>query len=124
MNNIQSSSLNYSNSRNQRAIHGIYGMATVGLGGMAYLDVTARNGWSSTLPASNRSYFYPSVSLSLLIDQMIDLGRNVDMLKLRGGVAQVGNDTNPYRLLRSEEHTSELQSRGHLVCRLLLEKKN
>src|SRR5439155_10832095 len=26
-------------------------------------------------------------------------------------------------LLRSEEHTSELQSRGHLVCRLLLEKK-
>src|SRR5439155_2267551 len=28
------------------------------------------------------------------------------------------------RLLRSEEHTSELQSRGHLVCRLLLEKKN
>src|SRR5690625_5581964 len=25
---------------------------------------------------------------------------------------------------RSEEHTSELQSRGHLVCRLLLEKKN
>src|SRR5439155_22985399 len=27
------------------------------------------------------------------------------------------------RRLRSEEHTSELQSRGHLVCRLLLEKK-
>src|SRR5690625_5910106 len=29
-----------------------------------------------------------------------------------------------YSLTRSEEHTSELQSRGHLVCRLLLEKKN
>src|SRR5690625_6938417 len=28
------------------------------------------------------------------------------------------------KFLRSEEHTSELQSRGHLVCRLLLEKKN
>src|SRR5690625_7039156 len=28
------------------------------------------------------------------------------------------------RAMRSEEHTSELQSRGHLVCRLLLEKKN
>src|SRR5690625_3990847 len=28
------------------------------------------------------------------------------------------------RSVRSEEHTSELQSRGHLVCRLLLEKKN
>src|SRR5436305_14876276 len=30
----------------------------------------------------------------------------------------------PVRLERSEEHTSELQSRPHLVCRLLLEKKN
>src|SRR5690625_6567069 len=30
----------------------------------------------------------------------------------------------PVRTERSEEHTSELQSRGHLVCRLLLEKKN
>src|SRR5690625_6517544 len=29
----------------------------------------------------------------------------------------------PTRFMRSEEHTSELQSRGHLVCRLLLEKK-
>src|SRR5207253_10639454 len=30
----------------------------------------------------------------------------------------------PAKVARSEEHTSELQSRGHLVCRLLLEKKN
>src|SRR5207253_7843712 len=30
----------------------------------------------------------------------------------------------PLLFMRSEEHTSELQSRGHLVCRLLLEKKN
>src|SRR5690625_4302430 len=33
-------------------------------------------------------------------------------------------DHRPFRDFRSEEHTSELQSRGHLVCRLLLEKKN
>src|SRR5207253_10572831 len=32
-------------------------------------------------------------------------------------------DAEPLERLRSEEHTSELQSRGHLVCRLLLEKK-
>src|SRR5690625_5784194 len=31
--------------------------------------------------------------------------------------------TGPAGMIRSEEHTSELQSRGHLVCRLLLEKK-
>src|SRR5690625_6757175 len=35
----------------------------------------------------------------------------------------IPNDSGTIRLARSEEHTSELQSRGHLVCRLLLEKK-
>src|SRR5690625_3299598 len=39
-----------------------------------------------------------------------------------GGIGYIGYDA--IRAYRSEEHTSELQSRGHLVCRLLLEKKN
>src|SRR5690625_7007795 len=39
-------------------------------------------------------------------------------------VIRAVNDEGDSRLTRSEEHTSELQSRGHLVCRLLLEKKN
>src|SRR5207253_11392337 len=42
--------------------------------------------------------------------------------------ARIGSDLAQQRIQigreRSEEHTSELQSRGHLVCRLLLEKKN
>src|SRR5690625_5684670 len=40
-------------------------------------------------------------------------------------LAQLGADCHVRRnnVVRSEEHTSELQSRGHLVCRLLLEKK-
>src|SRR2546422_6689793 len=41
----------------------------------------------------------------------------------RGGVAARGRRGGPAALSRSEEHTSELQSRLHLVCRLLLEKK-
>src|SRR5690625_5837785 len=41
------------------------------------------------------------------------------------GFAIIAKTRLAYRsVLRSEEHTSELQSRGHLVCRLLLEKKN
>src|SRR2546429_7436600 len=39
------------------------------------------------------------------------------------GLAQVGATCHLCRRTRSEEHTSELQSRLHLVCRLLLEKK-
>src|SRR3989442_9423103 len=38
--------------------------------------------------------------------------------------SQGGPGSSPGRASRSEEHTSELQSRPHLVCRLLLEKKN
>src|SRR5437870_9734205 len=39
------------------------------------------------------------------------------------GVSRLGVDHRAHARRRSEEHTSELQSRGHLVCRLLLEKK-
>src|SRR5436309_11690482 len=41
-----------------------------------------------------------------------------------GIVAPCGNDRVRHLVERSEEHTSELQSRENLVCRLLLEKKN
>src|SRR3712207_8659219 len=41
-----------------------------------------------------------------------------------GELLAVRDDRAPIRVLRSEEHTSELQSRQYLVCRLLLEKKN
>src|SRR5690625_6100740 len=44
--------------------------------------------------------------------------------KEKGYVHELKNCFPYYELMRSEEHTSELQSRGHLVCRLLLEKKN
>src|SRR5690606_41948753 len=47
---------------------------------------------------------------------------------LRGGVLKdnmvISTGSGLYIALRSEEHTSELQSRAKLVCRLLLEKKN
>src|SRR5690625_6592609 len=48
-----------------------------------------------------------------------------DKLSLKGAYYHSGLDLDDRGAgLRSEEHTSELQSRGHLVCRLLLEKKN
>src|SRR5437870_8369496 len=47
-------------------------------------------------------------------------------LQLRSRTGSMREQTKEYPAgwKRSEEHTSELQSRGHLVCRLLLEKKN
>ncbi len=96
--NISSGSLNYYNRRFEKAINSVYAMANFGWKDIVYIDLTARNDWSSTLPAENRSYFYPSASISLLVDNLLNLDENFNMIKLRAGWAQVGNDTGPYRL--------------------------
>ncbi len=98
--NISAGSLLYRNSRSEKAINSIYGIANLSWKNIMYLDLTARNDWSSSLPAANRSYFYPSASYSFLINEVFEM-RNLDMLKLRAGWAQVGNDTGPYRLVNT-----------------------
>ncbi len=97
--NIAPANLDYNSTWFQRAIYSVYGLANIGFKDMIFLDVTARNDWSSTLPAANRSYFYPSASLSLLVNEMLPLSNQISLLKLRTGFAQVGNDANPYQLL-------------------------
>lgn len=97
--NIAPANLDYSSTWFQRAIYSVYGLANLGYKDMVFLDLTARNDWSSTLPAENRSYFYPSASLSILANEFIPMPKAVSMFKLRGGFAQVGNDANPYNLL-------------------------
>lgn len=96
--NIKNTSLNYSNYRYERSINSVYAMANLGWKDRIYLDLTARNDWSSTLPSENRSYFYPSASLSFMLNNIIDMGSKINMAKIRGGYAQVGNDTSPYSL--------------------------
>ncbi len=84
----------------ERQTNSIYGLISLSWRDAVYLDITGRNDWSSTLPVSNNSYFYPSVSASVLLNELIDFGsaRNVvNLVKLRGSFAQVGNDTKPYR---------------------------
>jgi len=95
--NIAPTSLRYSSFSTERAINSVFGLANFGFKDMLYLDLTARNDWSSTLPVDNRSYFYPSASLSFLVSELIAIPK-VDLLKLRAGWAQVGNDTSPYQL--------------------------
>lgn len=96
--NIKAGALDYSSARTEKVIYSAYGMASLGFKDMIYLDLTARNDWSSTLPRENQSYFYPSASLSLIASEMFDMGRNISLFKFRGGWAKVGNDANPYQL--------------------------
>ena len=97
--NIATANIQYSSSHSNKVVYSAYGMANVGYKDMVYLDLTARNDWSSTLPVDNRSYFYPSASLSVLLNEMFQIPNNrIDLIKVRAGVAQAGNDTNPYAL--------------------------
>ena len=82
-----------------KEVNSLYGLATIGFRDFAFLDVTARNDWSSTLPEENRSYFYPSFSGSLVFTDAF--GMDSDFLsfgKVRASWAKVGNDADPYQL--------------------------
>ena len=82
----------------EKEIQSVFGNVQLGYKDYLFLDVTGRNDWSSTLPADNRSYFYPSVSLSGIVSEVVEMSEDIDFLKLRASWAQVGNDTDPYRL--------------------------
>ncbi|MGX5857730.1 SusC/RagA family TonB-linked outer membrane protein [Dyadobacter jiangsuensis] len=99
LSNIAPQNLRYSSYLSERAVFSAYGLANIGFKDMVYLDLTARNDWSSTLPKANRSYFYPSASLSVLLNEVFRMPNQISLFKARGSWAQVGNDTQPYNLL-------------------------
>ena len=78
--------------------NGLYSFVQFSYKTWLFLDVTARNDWSSTLPKSNRSYFYPSASAGFVFTEALDWKQNIlSFGKLRASLAQVGRDTDPYR---------------------------
>jgi len=80
-----------------KALNSLYGAANFSWKNKVFLDVTGRNDWSSTLPEQNRSFFYPSVSTSVLLNEIASLPNQINKAKLRISYAQVGNDTDPYK---------------------------
>ncbi len=99
--NIPLDNIAVSSGVSERAIYSLYALASIGFKNQLYLDLTGRNDWSSTLPTANMSYFYPSASLSWLANYTLSLPEDISLLKVRGGVAVVGNDTDPYQLYPS-----------------------
>src|SRR5258707_6132191 len=69
-----------------------------------------------------RSTLFPYTTLFRSPIFAFELARGIRVL--RAALALAGPLTRAFQWNRSEEHTSELQSRQYLVCRLLLEKKN
>ena len=92
-----------SNFFSRREIFGVYGDFSFDYKNFLFLNATGRNDWSSTLPVSNNSYFYPSVSASFVLTEAFPNLSIVkkDILsyaKLRANYANVGSDEDPYQL--------------------------
>jgi TonB-linked SusC/RagA family outer membrane protein len=84
----------------KKVINSAYGFGEISYKNAIFLNITARNDWSSTLPAESRSYFYPSVGLTAVLSDLITLPSVFSHVKLRGSYAEVGNDTDPYQIQR------------------------
>ncbi|MFM7016774.1 MAG: SusC/RagA family TonB-linked outer membrane protein, partial [Bacteroidota bacterium] len=87
-----------SNFISKRRTNGLYAFGQVAYKAFLYLDITARNDWSSTLPKDARSYFYPSVSTGFVFSELMKNDKSKFTFgKLRLSWAKVGRDTDPYR---------------------------
>lgn len=84
-----------------------FGSAQLGFRDYAYINVTARNDWDSSLPKPNLSYFYPSVNGSLILTEAFDIKNDVlSFAKVRGGWSKVGKATDPYQLTDTYSFTA------------------
>lgn len=77
-------------------VNSLYALGSFSYRNLLFLDLTARNDWSSTLPAQNNSYFYPSANLSFILSDAVNFPLWVDFAKLRGSWAEVGNDSKAF----------------------------
>ncbi len=89
----------YGDYYSRRRLIGLFGEISLGYKDWAYLGITGRNDWSSTLPVNNRSYFYPSFSGSIIFTDALQMHSPIlDYGKIRGNWAKVGRDALPYSL--------------------------
>ena len=83
----------------ERAINSVFATTSVGFMDMLYVDLSLRGDWSSTLPAENNNYWYPSVSSSFVFTELEALRNSfLSFGKVRVGYGQAANDAAPYQL--------------------------
>ncbi|MDR1382125.1 MAG: SusC/RagA family TonB-linked outer membrane protein [Tannerella sp.] len=87
-------------SMSMRRLAGVLGQAELGYKSLAYLTLTARNDWSSTLPKENRSFFYSGVTGSFVFSELLsdNLKKVISFGKFRAAWGQTGNDADPYMI--------------------------
>lgn len=83
----------------QSKINSVFGSVDLDFKRVAFLTLSARQDWFSTLSPQNNSILYPSIGGSLIVSEAVKLPSVINFLKLRGSWAQVGGATpSPYIL--------------------------
>jgi len=83
----------------RKVIQSLYSSAQLSYKSIWFIELTARNDWSSTLPIENSSYFYPSVNTSFVFTDAFHINKKIlPFGKIRFSYAYVGKDTDPYQL--------------------------
>ena len=77
----------------ERQLYGVYGDVKISYKDQLFLNLTARNDWSSTLTDDNNSFFYSAVAAGWAFTETLDIGGNVlPYGKIRASYGRVGND--------------------------------
>ena len=85
-----------SEGQTKRRLVGLFGDVTLGWDDMVYLEMTARNDWSSTLPVAKNSFFYPGATLSWIFTKVIPENKVLTFGKARLAYGKTGNDADVY----------------------------
>jgi TonB-linked SusC/RagA family outer membrane protein len=89
------------NSHSHQRINSLFGFGQLSYKDFVFLEFSGRNDWASVLPIEDDSFFYPSVTASLVITDMVEMNQGaLSFLKLRGGWSEVGGigALSPYEL--------------------------
>ncbi len=85
----------------RREVNSLYGFGQGSYKDAIFLDLTYRSDWSSTLPEDNNRFDYYSAGVSAVLSDLVELPEAFSFLKLKANYAEVGNDTDPFSLLRT-----------------------
>ncbi|MEZ2445069.1 SusC/RagA family TonB-linked outer membrane protein [Chitinophaga sp. RCC_12] len=89
-----------SNYLRRKEVRSAFAAVSFGYDNIYYLDATVRNDISSALPAGNNSYWYPSVSFSMVFSELLQW-EPLSYGKVRISLAKAGSDLDPYQIYES-----------------------
>jgi len=102
LSNIKTGSITQaSNVYSQQRIGSVLGFGELSYKDIVYINFSGRNDWASVLPVKNNSFFYPAISGSLVLNDVLNLDKStISLLKVRGGWSKVGGTgaLGPYNL--------------------------